>query len=149
MQEVRFYHLTRSSAQVALPKLLHKTLERGKRALIKLPDEDAVHAWNDYLWVYEQDSFLPHGSIQDPDPDTQPLFLTHVDENPGCAEYLFLLGGADRQDLDNFDITAILFEGHNDAMVNWARDRWKQLSKTALTLTYWQQDERGVWSQKT
>ncbi len=148
MPEVRFYHLTKSSAQDALPKLLEKTLERDKRALVKLPDEDAVHTWNEHLWDYEPGCFLPHGSIKEPDPDTQPIFLTHADENPGRAEYLFLIGGADCQDLEAFDMCAILFDGSDEAAVGWARGRWKQLRETALDLTYWQQDERGKWGKK-
>lgn len=148
MPEVRFYHLTTSTAKQAVPKLLSKTLLRGKRALVKLPEEEAVHTWNEHLWAYEADSFLPHGSIKDPDPDTQPIFLTHADENPGRAEYLFLIEGADRQDLEGFEMTAVLFEGADEAAVGWARGRWRQLRETALELSYWQQDEKGHWANK-
>lgn len=148
MPEVRFYHLIGSKAAQVVPKLLEKTLQRDKRALVKLPDEDAVQTWNEALWKYEQGAFLPHGSIQDPDPDTQPIFLTHVDENPARAEYLFLIDGADCQDLEAFDMTAILFDGADEGAVGWARGRWKQLRETALALSYWQQDATGRWQNK-
>ena len=115
MSEVRFYHLTATKADTALPQLLEKTLERNKQALVKLADEEAVQHWNDHLWAYEDGCFLPHGSIKDAEPETQPIFLTHVDENPAHAEYLFLVGGADREDLTPFDMTAILFDGQDEA----------------------------------
>lgn len=148
MPEVRFYHLTKSTAKQALPQLLEKTLERDKRALVKLPDDDAVRQWNEYLWDHSEGSFLPHGSIEDPEPETQPIFLTHADENPARAEYLFLVEGADRQDLDAFDMCAILFDGTDETAVGQARGRWKQLRETAADLTYWQQDEGGKWGKK-
>ena len=145
MPEVRFYHLTATTAQQALPKLLEKTLERDKRAVVKLPDEDSVTQWNEYLWSHDPGSFLPHGSIKDPDPDTQPIFLTHVDENPGRAEYLFLAEGAKREDLSLFDMCAILFNGNDEEAVAEARRTWKALREQAYELTYWQQDENGKW----
>lgn len=148
MPEVRFYHLTKSSAKQALPQLLEKTLERDKRGLVKLPDDDAVEQWNEFLWDYTEGGFLPHGSTKDPEPETQPIFLTQADENPARAEYLFLVEGADRQDLESFDMTAILFDGSDEAAVGWARGRWKQLRETALELSYWQQDENGRWAKK-
>ena len=148
MPEVRFYHLTTSSARVALPKLLEKTLERGKRALVKCRNEDAVHSWNEHLWDYAQSCFLPHGSIKDPDPDQQPIFLTQANENPNGADYLFLVDGADRQDLEAFEICALLFDGRDAALLNWVRERWQELGATDLERSYWQQDAGGKWVKK-
>jgi len=59
-----------------------------------------------------------------------------------------LADGVDRQDLEGFEMTAILFEGADETAVGWARGRWKQLRETALELTYWQQDESGHWANK-
>lgn len=148
MSEVRFYHLTSSSAEVALPQLLGKTLERDKRALVKLTDAEVVDRWNEHLWAYDEASFLPHGSIKDAEPETQPIFLTHVDENPARAEYLFLIGPADREDLAAFDMTAILFDGHDEEALTWARGRWSSLKDAGLERSYWQQDENGRWGKK-
>ena len=148
MTEIGFYHLTRASAQAALPVLLSKTLARGKRALVKLVDADAVATWNEHLWAYEPGSFLPHGSIDDPDPEEQPIFLTHLDENPGRAEYLFLVEGADRTDLESFDRVVILFDGKDPSRLDAARRKWKLLREASATLSYWQQDPTGRWNQK-
>ena len=149
MTEVRFYHLNASNAEKALPQLLQKTLERDKRALVKLPDAEAVDRWNEHLWAYDDGAFLPHGSIKDEDPETQPIFLTHVDENPARAEYLFLLGPADREDLETFDMTAILFDGSDETTLGWARSRWLSLKESALERTYWQQNPAGRWAKKS
>ena len=35
MTEINFYHLTRSSLEQALPRLLEKTLQAGERAVVR------------------------------------------------------------------------------------------------------------------
>ena len=40
MTEVRFYHLTTIGLDRALPQLLEKTLERGKRAVVMARSEE-------------------------------------------------------------------------------------------------------------
>ena len=148
MPEIRFYHLTKSSPKQALPQLLEKTRERGKRALVKLPDEEAVRSWNEHLWSYKAGSFLPHGTHSDSDPQSQPIFLTQGEENPGQGEYLFLIDGALSNNLQAFELVALVFDAKVEAAVLQARQQWKELRETGLTLTYWQQDEAGGWHKK-
>ncbi|MED5396188.1 MAG: DNA polymerase III subunit chi, partial [Pseudomonadota bacterium] len=42
MTEIAFYHLERSPLERALPKLLEKTLEAGKRALVVVGSVERV-----------------------------------------------------------------------------------------------------------
>lgn len=149
MSEVRFYHHTVGTAKDTLPKLLEKTLERERRALVKLPDEDDVDFWNEYLWAYNAERFLPHGTIKEPGSDEHPIFLTHLDENPNGADYLFLINGADRVDLGIFDMTALLFDGNDQNAVNSARSKWMALREERHQLTYWEQANSGNWKKKT
>lgn len=92
--EVNFYHLTRSSLEDALPRLLVKTLQAGERAVVMLGSPERVDALNTHLWTYGEDSFLPHGSARDGEADRQPVWLTHLDENPNGAAFLFIADGA-------------------------------------------------------
>ena len=51
MTEINFYHLTFSPLERALPKLLERTLEGGKRALVLAASEARVDALNSQLWT--------------------------------------------------------------------------------------------------
>ncbi|MDP6928016.1 MAG: DNA polymerase III subunit chi, partial [Rhodospirillales bacterium] len=62
MTDVAFYQLERSPLEQVLPKLLEKTLDAGKRALVVAGSEARIEALNGALWSYYQDSWLPHGS---------------------------------------------------------------------------------------
>ena len=44
MTDVRFYHLTSTSLEAALPQMLEKTLERGQRAVVIAGSEERVEA---------------------------------------------------------------------------------------------------------
>ena len=65
MTEVRFYHLTRTTLEAALPQMLERTLARGQRAVVMAGSEERVEALNAHLWTYKERSFLPHGSVKD------------------------------------------------------------------------------------
>ena len=88
--EVNFYHLTRSSLEDALPRLLAKTLQAGERAVVMLGSPERVDALNTHLWTCDPNGFLPHGAAKDGEADRQPIWLTHLDENPKGAKFLFV-----------------------------------------------------------
>ncbi len=60
MPEIRFYHLRRDTAERALPDLLTKGLARGHKILLKLPDTARRQFYDDWLWRFKAESFLPH-----------------------------------------------------------------------------------------
>jgi len=148
MSEIAFYHLTRSPLEAALPMLLAKTLQAGKRAVVIAGSPERVEHLNGALWSYDDASWLPHGSAKDGHPDEQPVWLTDVDENPNGAHFLFLTDGASAADMDAYERCFELFDGANVESVKTARERWLAYKSAGHTLTYWQQTEQGGWSKK-
>ena len=137
--EVNFYHLTKSSLEDALPRLLVKTLQAGERAVVMLGSPERVDALNTHLWAYDQDSFLPHGSARDGEADRQPVWLTHLDENPNGAAFLFVADRARSDRLADYKRCFELFDGRDDTAVADSRERWKAYKAAGHTLAYWQQ----------
>ena len=148
MTEVRFYHMTSSRLEAALPQMLEKTLERGQKAVVMAGSDARVEALNSHLWSYHDRSFLPHGSKKDGYPQRQPVWLTVDDERPNEAEVLFLTDGAESSRLDDFELCAILFDGKAEQAVQAARRQWSGYKDAGHKVTYWQQDDNGRWSQK-
>ena len=148
MTEVRFYHLTRTSLEGALPPMLEKTLERGQRAVVISGSEERVEALSSHLWTYKDRGFLPHGSARDGYAEFQPVWLTARDENPNGAQVLFLTDGASSRALGSFALCALLFDGTNAPALEAARAEWRRLKDDGHDLTYWQQDEQGRWAKK-
>ncbi len=149
MTEVRFYHLQRRTLEQALPKILEKILERGLRAVVVAASPERVEMLNQHLWTYDRDSFLPHGSVREGDATDQPIWLTTDEECPNGATVLVLTDGMAARQPEVFAIICDLFDGRDPAAVQRARQRWRDAKAKGLTLTYWQQSERGGWTRHT
>jgi DNA polymerase-3 subunit chi len=145
MTEVRFYHLTRTSLEQALPQLLERALGRDWRAVVIAGSEARVEQLNQHLWTYDEKGFLPHGSAKDGYAEHQPIWLTVADENPNAAHVAFLVDGATTGQPEAFGLIAEMFDGNDPEAVQGARRRWKAYRNSGHELTYWQQDERGRW----
>ncbi len=148
MTDIAFYHLVHWPLETALPRLLEKTLEAGKRAVVMVGSEERVEALVNVLWTYEQGSWLPHGSAKDGNAAGQPVWLTAADENPNGASYLFLVDGAQSDRMAECERCFELFDGNDADAVAAARRHWKAYADAGHDLTYWQQTARGGWQRQ-
>lgn len=147
MAEIGFYHLTRTSAEQALPQLLGRTLAAGQRAVVICGSEERLAALDTALWLSVSPDWLPHGTPLTGNADLHPIWLTTADEAPNGAPFLFLVDGADSARLDVFARVFDLFDGGDEAAVAAARRRWTTAKSAGHALTYWQQTPRG-WEKK-
>lgn len=146
--ELWFYHLERSGLEEVLPELLEKSLQRGWRVLVKSPDEDHLGRLDTLLWTWRDESFLPHGRDGDDQAALQPVLLSTDETGPNQPDVLFLLDGAQPHDLNRFERSIVLFDGHDADAVNGARGLWKQAADKGVDVSYWRQSEAGAWQKK-
>jgi DNA polymerase-3 subunit chi len=148
MTSVAFYHLKKWPLELALPKLLEKTTKTSKRAVVIAGSDERVEEVTALLWVYKNDSWLPHGCSKDGDPEDQPIWLTKTDENPNASQFLFLIDGATSSHVGRFERCFELFDGNDEVAVGTAREHWKSYQDLGYDLTYWQQTDRSGWEEK-
>lgn len=149
MTEIAFYHLQRSPLDRVLPKLLEKTLEQEKRAVVITGSAARAESLAGTLWTYDPDSWLPHGTARDGYAEDQPVWLTDADENPNGATFLFLTDGATSAQVAAFERCFELFDGNDPQAVEAARARWTSYKEAGHELTYWQQSDAGKWERKS
>ncbi|MGB0906984.1 MAG: DNA polymerase III subunit chi [Maricaulaceae bacterium] len=147
MTEHWFYHLEASTVQSVLPGLMEKTLQRGWRALVKLP-EGQIADVDQFLWTYQDQSFLPHGRDDEPLSDQQPILLSSTAQAAAGANCVVLIDGAEVADLSGVSRCIVMINGRNQESIARERKRWNALKQAGETLSYWQQDERGQWKKK-
>ena len=149
MAEIRFYHLTDSPLERALPRMLELTLERGGRAVVRGCHAERLKLLDTHLWTFQDQSFLPHGLSEDPHASDQPILLTSDSGIPNDARTLFLIDGAapDFKEAAALDLTAILFDGHDPDAVAVARNQWRDTVAADLKAIYWAQED-GRWTKK-
>lgn len=145
MTRVGFYHLTRSSLEQALPKLLERGLSAGHRCLVLCASPERVAALDAMLWTHDPDSWLPHGQAKEGQAERQPIWLTDSDENPNNADLLVLVDGASSDRLNTYARCLDLFDGLDEEAVAKARLRYKAALDGGHELEYWQQDEKSGW----
>ena len=146
MTEIRFYHLEQRRVDQALPTLLERALEEGRRVLVRASSGDMVAALNERLWTYDDASFLPHGAAGDGDPMEQPIFLTTELKNANAATMLVRLSGAETSGADDaFDLVVLMFDGRDEAALAHARGEWRRLKDQGRTISYWRESDEGGW----
>lgn len=149
MSEIRFYHLQQQSLFQALPLLVRKALDNGKRINVRVADAAMIAPLSEAFWGYRDDGFIPHGVSGDKsDPADQPVFITAENDNANKADMLILAGAADNAHVGDFSLCCEVFDGRNADEVQEARSRWKAYKDDGHAITYWQQTDRGGWEQK-
>ena len=148
MVEIAFYQLRRTPLEKALPKLLEKVLESGRRAVVLTGSEERAEALNAALWTYDQGSFLPHGTARDGRPERQPIFLGTDDSNPNDARIAVMVDGLAPADPGRFERCLDMFDGTDPAALEAARGRWRAHRERGDSVTYWEQNQDGAWEQR-
>lgn len=148
MAEYWFYHLESATLEGVLPELLEKTLSKGWRALVKLP-ESRLEELDEFLWTYRDDSFLPHGRDDKPQSDLQPINLSSNAQSSENRECVFLIDGEGMPIHKDTERCIILINGRDESDVQASRKKWKSLKNAGETISYWKQSERGQWEKKS
>jgi DNA polymerase-3 subunit chi len=148
MTVVQFYHLTQTPLERALPKLAEKAYSGGFRTHLLLDAPERVEYFNQLLWTYAQDSFLPHGTKQDAEPEMQPVFLSSGFDAPNAPDLLFVTEGSVPQKPEEYKRILDMFDGKSEERLQAARARWKQYKDAGHEVSYFQQNEKGGWEKK-
>ena len=154
MTEIWFYHLEHRTLEDVLPVLLERGLQRGWRAVVQAGGPERVAALDQALWSYSDESFLPHGTAADGEPETQPVFLTDGPGNPNGAAIRFCLDNVAVATLlaegsaAAYERIVLLFDGRDEAAVAGARAQWSALKRDGHALSYWQQGDDGRWEKR-
>ncbi len=146
MSEISVYQLTATPLERALPKLLEKIVESGKRAVVLAQNSATIQRLDEVLWTYTTKNFLPHGTSRDGYKEEQPIYLTTEEENPNEAECLVVLEGATPNFLAGFNRVLDIFNGNDAEEAKAAKARvgnYKALPNTQFS--FWQQDIKGAW----
>ena len=144
--EIGFYHLTQQPLDAVLPRLLEKAYAAGHRIVVRAADAEQLRQIDQQLWMYEDGSFLPHGSE---DKALQPILLTTSEEERANDPDLLVVLNGSLGDPSGFRRVLYLFEEAQAEALAAARRDWSSLKgREGVARTYWQQDERGRWVKK-
>lgn len=148
MAEVRFYHLQRARLEDVLPVILERAYERKHRILLLAASEERIQALNALLWTYKPESFLPHGTAKEGDPDLQPIYLSTEATNLNHADLLVVIEGVPYPNLASYQMVVDIFDGNDEDILRRTREKWKNLKGRGHRLIYYQQTPSGKWEEQ-
>lgn len=148
MGEAYFYHLTQAPLEVTLRVLLGKSLEAGWRVAVRGRSDALLDRLDEQLWLQPEDGFLPHGRAGGPHDAAQPVLLTTkaAGNDPTC---LVSVEGAsvEAAEVAAMARVMVLFDGHDEAALQTAREQWKTLTAAGCAAKYWS-EASGRWEMK-
>tara|TARA_B100001741_G_scaffold301024_1_gene288856 strand:- start:137 stop:601 length:465 start_codon:yes stop_codon:yes gene_type:complete len=145
LTELFFYQLQVSKTYEVLPKLLEKTLEKRKRALVLGQSDEEVIRLSELLWSYKADSWLPHGSIEEPFSEKHPVLLSKNVCTVNDATFLFVLNGVLPNSIEAFERCSVLCDEHAIESISSLRKKYSKNTKNKYHVTFWQEDRNGRW----
>ncbi len=148
MGAVYFYHLTDTPLEKTLPMLLDKARDAGWRILVRGTDPAVLARLDELLWTTDSNGFLPHGIAGGPNDADQPIVLAE-DLTSGDFACVMSVNGATItvDEVNERDRCCVLFDGHDEAALNFARGQWKTLTDAGCQAQYWAQED-GRWTKK-
>jgi DNA polymerase-3 subunit chi len=146
MGKVVFYHLTRSTAEAVIDRLIPRAQERGWRIVLRGTDARALDRLDLRLWTADEASFLPHGVAGGPHDADQPILLTTGPDRPNGAAFVIAIDGAavPSDEAAALEQACILFDGADADAVAGARSQWTALTAAGLPAQYWS-EASGRW----
>ena len=148
LTEVGFYHLTRSTLEEALPRLLEKAYAAGNR--VRGARRATRSGWSCSTGPCGPTPRIPScrtAPRSDGFAEEQPIYLTAQVENPNGATILVLVDGAAAPDLGARSTAA------STCSTAATPRRWPAPASAGARsprpghgCTYWQQSERGGWA---
>lgn len=148
MTEVLFYHLTEKTLAQTLPGLLEKCEAKGWRSVVQAGNQITLDVLDRLLWTNKAESFLAHSKANNETAKDQPIWLTLDEQNLNGAQIRFMVDGATPPELGEYERGVYIFDGHNEAALSHARERWKIEKAAGHAVTYWQQNGNGGWEKK-
>lgn len=149
MAEVFFYHLERMTLDQVLPRLLLKALANNWRSEVRTDSKEHQEHLDQWLWTFQDDSFLPHivsGAITD---SHAPVVLTLEGQKDTPSDIIFLLQGCSHELQGKFTRYIYIFSGGDERAVQAARNTWKQAVSLDHEVSYWRQNVRGQWEKQS
>jgi DNA polymerase-3 subunit chi len=124
---VTFYDIAPEGRFQLAAKLALAAWDKGKRLLLRCAPEDAV-ALDQHLWVFREESFLPHEVCDDPerlaDPEARVVIVTR-DVRPIEADILLQLAPTELAFAEGFDAVIDLVDHRDSQRLDQSRARYK------------------------
>lgn len=147
MPDISFYEVTSSVFEKSVCQLIQKCYETGINTFVKTEDENVQELLNKTLWTFSQKVFIAHGSKNDDMPERQPVLISSEENNLNNSKILVCVG-AEHSNIEVFDRVLVIFYESSQIQRDLCRALYAKYKKQFGELTYYKQNEKGIWEKK-
>ena len=143
-KDIKFYELSVMSVEKALPQLIYKIYDKFEKPMILLlENEEQVNTYDNLLWSFSSNKFLPHGIESQDAKYYENLLITNNEKNLNQSDILISNVVANDADfLKDFKQIVFMFLASNKQSFT---AQFQELKNSGAKCTYWQQDQAGKW----
>ncbi|KJV57258.1 DNA polymerase III chi subunit, HolC family protein [Orientia chuto str. Dubai] len=144
IKSISFYCTLTELLNQTICKLLEKCYSNSLKTIALLDDKNMEEVINNALWSFSSISFIPHGCSTDPEPDSQPIYITTSYENPNQAKILALVISCNTNHENNmnyfqqFERILIIFKD-DYALINYMNNYYHKLKQDGYSPNYFKQ----------
>jgi DNA polymerase-3 subunit chi len=142
MQEIYCYMPHENFAKKFVPKLLEQIISKGNRVLVLCKDSEEMRSLDEFLWLYEQLSFLPHVTQGDEQKEVCPIVLATEHVNHNNANVLLALNHQVVKDAQVYE--KIILVGHHSGKGPDLKVLNGQV-RAGAKFSYFNQTKTGAW----
>jgi DNA polymerase III subunit chi len=128
--------LDRAALSLAMARFINARVSDGRRVALRVSDDRKAARWDQFLWTWDDQSFLPHSVLGAQWPADEPVTVATRLPPATPDMILICLDEVPLGDLDGYDDVYELVDRNTDEGVERARERWSAWKATGRTQEY-------------
>ena len=147
MKEFFFYNITSRDFFKDSAILIEKLFKQGMKVLILCPDDEVTSFFDDFLWSFKEESFIPHTVLDRDSSQLETIIISKKQLSMESFKTLIVLKGSivNTDYCNGFEKTYYFFDDNNDNEKKSARTLWRESVKLGTKCKYWKV-EKNKWN---
>jgi len=134
--------MTRAALSRSMARFIEARVNEGRRVLVRVEDERKAAQWDQFLWTWDEQSFLPHSVLGTEWPGDEPVTIAARTPAATPGVVLVCLDDVPPDELLAFDEIYELVDRCSDEGLERSRRRWSAWKATGRS-----QEVRKDWTQ--
>ena len=128
--------LNRAALSKAMARFIEDRVAEGRRIVLRVADEKKAARWDQFLWAWDDLSFIPHSVLGTEWPADEPVTVATRLPPPSPGLLLICLDDVPLDDLEGYEDVYEVLDRNNEEGVERARERWSAWKATGRSQEY-------------
>ncbi len=146
--QIDFYALNKTSPEEASANIIKKALSQNKNILVRLENEVYANAFDNYLWTFDADAFIPHAQMMGDAKTYEKVLISDNEEFYEKYPFLLIMNNASFNDFEKFERVFWFFNYFDENIVAKTNLLKQKAQALGIKANSWRQNDKGVYIQE-